>query len=154
MASLTPRIDAIENKSIVKYANSASTPITGSTAILDFPTKIYDTKSEVSGSGTGWRFTAQASGYYRITAKVILLSGGAWTTAKYVQLVVYKNLVAVSIRDIYQQATHSVYVSESIESLVQLYVGDTLAIGIAQNTGTNINLHSDVNYNQIAIEQI
>ncbi len=141
------------NKSLVRYSTAAGQSIAsaGATEIVDFGTKIFDTKAEVT-TGASWKFTAKDAGYYRIHS-LTSLTTAAWAASKYYLVELRKNGSVVSNMELYPGA-QTLEASANFHDVISLAAGDYIDIRIDHNQGGAISLISLATYNYITIEQV
>lgn len=136
---------------VASYENTAGTLI-GSAAIVPFSTKIFDTHSSVSGSGTSWVFTAPISGFYKVSVNIQTDSTG-WNGGNNLLIDLYKNNVfyqRLGLKKI--DATISTEQSVNGSGIVQLNAGNTIAISIESSQA--VNLSTNAGRNNVSIERI
>ena len=142
-------------KSVVRYASSSGQDFaSGVTEIVQFDTKVYDTKSEVI-TGAAWKFTAKTSGYYRVEVKVTFNTGGtAWAVDSSCLMSLYKNTsTQVSILARKNGLVGDYLNDVSGQDTIYLNAGEFIHVEINQFAGTK-TLAPNVLYNFIEIEQL
>jgi hypothetical protein len=121
-----------------RYYTSATAAIsTGSTTVLEYPTKDYDTHGIMSGTGTSQKFTVPIAGKYRISG--IIKWQGSSTGVR--DIIVRKNgSTDYTLFEAQNLGSGTVYTSGSIT--LQLAAGDFVAMACFQNSGGNLNAGS------------
>jgi hypothetical protein len=144
-------------KSLVRYNTAAAQSISNASfTIIDFGTKVFDIKSEVTTGGS-WKFTAAQTGYYRVNSFIMFAATTTWAEAELIQLHLYKNGSLYSIigrsngRD-FSAGTESG--SANGEDIIYLTAGEYIDVRVYQNSGGSLALHNDGAYNHVSIEQI
>jgi hypothetical protein len=144
-------------KSLVRYKTAAGQSISDSvTTIIDFGTKDFDTKNEVT-TGASWKFTAAQTGYYRVNSAILFSSTTAWAESEYAEFNIYKNGVHYSMlgrpngRDFSASTQH---MEAGGSDIVYLLAGEYIDIRVYQNSGGTLALLNNSTYNHVSIEQI
>jgi hypothetical protein len=144
-------------KSLVRYKTAAAQSISNATlTIVDFGTKVFDTKVEVT-TGASWKFTAAQTGYYRVNAFLLYSSTTAWAENEYAECFLYKDGSVYSTisrpngRD-FSGGTQNFAVAGG--DIIYLTVGSYIDVRVTQNSGGSLTLYGDGSYNYVSIEQI
>jgi hypothetical protein len=144
-------------KSLVRYRTGAGQSISNATfTIIDFGTKDFDTKNEVT-TGASWKFTAAQTGYYRVNSAITFTSTTAWAEGEVIELNLYKNGSSVSCmgrtngRDF---SASSEYASAAGGDIIYLLAGDYIDFRLYQNSGGTLALLNNSAFNHVSIEQI
>lgn len=161
LAELQDNIDAVSGIGAV-YAsastNTAQSFTTGAgVAIVDFEDVELDPGSDIT-TGASWKYTAPATGIYRVSAHVLFASSNAWNTINERALMqlfkngsVYRTLAR---GDGYVSSGPAVQMRLAGASLISLNVTDTIDIRVAQNSGSNIALDGSAANNYIDIFRV
>jgi hypothetical protein len=134
---------------IAQYSRSTAQTLTNNVdTLVDFPNLIIDTASAVT-TGASWKFTAPATGYYRVHA-LVSISGNITVDFR---VNIYKNgsgAGAMSI-DNQLQASNSAYGGSRI---IHLTAGDYIDIRAYQSSGADRQTIADANFNYVSIDKI
>ena len=124
---------------VARYKSSAAQSFTsGSTSIIDFATKGFDSHSAVT-TGASWKFTAPISGKYQVSAHTGI---GAATDTGARQLFIYKNGSVYSQAIQEKQSTTSVAIYVQVCDIVDCNAGDTIDLRYSQNSGGTLSFTS------------
>ncbi len=118
-----------------RYTTAAGQSITnGSTTILDFGTKVWDSHNAVT-TGASWKFTAPVAGKYRVAFNVLM-------AAPYgtVQVNLYKN--GSTFSELYRNLTSNQNMWFGTD-LVNLLAGDTVDVRLINNHGSTVSLNAN-----------
>lgn len=155
-SSSTPASDTIpSNPADARYSTAAAQSIsTGTSTIIDFGTKSYDTLACVT-TGASWKYTAKVPGRYSVHAAAILAASASWSAGEDILFMLYKNGVHVSYLD-YKTAygTTSVPYLVNGSDEVDLVAGDYIDIRIQQGSGSTIALGNFATGNYVAIKLV
>lgn len=140
---------------VAVYATDAGQSIptgTGMT-IVNFEDAVYDPRGLVT-TGASWAFTCPAAGLYEIDAAVLFNSSAAWADGERGMLQAFRNgSLAASLdrRDNYPANTFA-RLAGSVTLVCA--AGDTLDVRVSQNSGSDIALNADANFNRVTIRRI
>lgn len=145
-------LSASGNDALV-YQNSSgqSIPNATTTTVTNW-TKLFDRVNSSFNATTGV-FTAPATGYYRIsaTAQFVATSGSVGNQLGWV---VTANSVVVAQSPFFIEAANSTTRTVNVNTIVSLTAGQTMAVGLYQNTGAALSLSSTAANNWIAISRV
>lgn len=134
--------------------SSAKLLASGTGAIVDFDTVIFDPGSDIT-TGASWKYTAPETGYYFVQAMATLQSSAAWGVNEYFRLDVYKNGTLVANLAIhYMQAAATYQVSINGSAIVSLSATDYIDIRATQNSGSGANIDSDGAQSYVSIARM
>lgn len=140
---------------LARYTRATAQAIANNTqTIIDYPTSVYDTGSRVT-TGASWKYTANATGYYRVSASIMFANTTTWAATELAALSIYKNGSLLTVLDLRMNTTNAsqtVHVHGS--TTINLSNTDYIHINLYQNSGGSLNLEADATYNWVAIEQI
>jgi hypothetical protein len=141
----------------VRYKTAAGQSIPNiTTTIIDFGTKDFDIKNEVT-TGVNWKFTAAQTGYYRVHSVILFAITTAWAEGEYAEYVLFKNGVVYSKLDRPNGRDFSggnEYMSVGGGDIIYLVAGDYIDFRVHQISGVSLALHNSGTYNHVSIEQI
>lgn len=125
-----------------RYSSTAGQSIsTGTTTIIDFATKDFDTHGAVT-TGASWKFTAPIAGKYRVSSYVLFASA-SFTATNSVALDIHKNGSGSTDRFF---AKSSVEVSATMvpatygTTMINLAAGDYIDVRVLQDSGGSRSL--------------
>jgi hypothetical protein len=137
-----------------RYKTSGQSIPNATTTIVNFATSDFDTHSAVT-TGASWKFTAQISGTYRVSAQL------QWTSANYnanslFESIVYKNGSSYSSIGYTHKETNTANIAPTVigSTLIQLNAGDYVDVRAYQNTGADVALSASNGYNWVSVERI
>ena len=132
-------------------AAGQSLPTSATTNIV-YETKEFDSHSAMNPS-TG-AYTAPASGTYRISTSVYLNSS-TWVANAVLQAILIKNASAVRIMgSTVSQVSGSFNLTTAGSAIVKLVAGDTINVGVFQNSSVSITLLPSGVHNWVSIERV
>jgi hypothetical protein len=144
-------------KSLVRYNTAAGQSMAnGAQTIVDFGTKVFDTKGEVT-TGASWKFTAAQTGYYRVDCNLLFTATTTWSESEVVELSIFKNAVQYSCigrqngRDF---SALTEYMPVSGGDIIYLVAGDYIDLRGNQGSGGTLALLNNNIFNFVSIEQI
>jgi hypothetical protein len=135
-----------------RYTSSNAQIVNNSTTqVIEFATRDRDTHNAVSGTGTGWRFTAPISGFYEVNATTI--TGGAGASG-YINLSILKNgtlfLEGVNIVSINASSQGS-----SVSGALYLLAGEYISVALANlATGAQRTTSAVAAQNHVTIKRV
>lgn len=145
LANLDTRLKTLESLEQIpiaaRYIATNVQQITGTAAILNLETKIFDTWDACT-VGSGWRFTAPVGGYYFVRAQYRLAASGAWGIGERAYLYVYYNggLLSHTLCQWTAQATGTLTAYLSGAMSIQLSATNYIEIYAEQDSGSGINI--------------
>lgn len=129
---------------IATYTSTTTSNVTASIQFMDWATKIVDTKSAVTGAGSGlngtytntWRFVAPRAGNYRVSYNIVATSAAsAQGVLLNTQVNVNGSTATGMLMTGIQQGTGAYIVSAVNPGLlVALTSGQAISVGISNNT--------------------
>jgi hypothetical protein len=137
-----------------RYTTAAAQTIATSTnTIIDFGTKVFDSRNSVT-TGASWKFVAPDNGTYSVSARV-LFDSYAWTVAQKSNLQVWKNgSYYTNLDRSTAHATNTFLLSLSGGSAqVKMLAGDYIDIRVDHDRGSNSNLFNDALFNWVDINR-
>jgi len=133
---------------VTAAANSSTTSIpTGTSTILVFPTKLFDTTS--SYSATTGLFTAPKTAYYQVNAALVAVG----TVTANTQLNMYIQVNGTNVSGAYQPLQSVTEVAGQISDIVSCTAGQTIGIAVVQNSGNTLTAAGSINC-RISISQV
>lgn len=147
--------DAATNVVAARYSTNAGQSISnGSTAIIDFEDKDFDTNGAVT-TGASWKFTAPIPGKYRVVSTIRYSNASSLTANTSLTLQLFKN------GSLHQYiALHTVPVTASYgynvtgSGIIDLIAGDYIDLRTDHGEGTARALQATGTLNHVAIERI
>lgn len=136
-----------------RYTNTAGSTLTKSADnVVPFATKDYDTHSAFVTD----TFTAPISGKYEACAGIVIATGATWAAADVFLLAIQKNGTDSSVNAMYQQASHTTGVGNTICASLNLVAGDTIKVNAhpTKAAASNVTLNTTAGYNWLAIKRI
>lgn len=140
---------------VARYSTAAGQSIANNPippAIVNFGTLVRDPFSRVT-TGAAWKFTANATGDYGVSASIIYAASTAWADTEAGYLALYLNNALYSYlhrKDSYGSAS-SVFMMLSGMDTIYLVPGDFIDIRAFQNTGGALALLNDATFNYVNI---
>lgn len=129
------------------YSSPATTSlVSGTQYYLDYATKVLDTHSAVSGTGsghvstsnTGWKFTAPVPGVYKVTYYLQLDAlAGFNGIAERIVCAIYVNGSNAAIASRYVPSSTQTSAGMTSIGYVNLNAGDYVELGFTQDSGSN-----------------
>lgn len=139
-----------------RYRTAAGQSIPNNTAtIVDFGTVDFDTHSRVT-TGAAWKFTANASGIYAVSAAIIYSGSTGWADTEAGYIALYKNgslICYLDRKDSYGSAS-SVLMMLNGQTTIQLAASDYIDIRVFQNSGASLALLNDDDFNYVDIHKL
>lgn len=139
-----------------RYSTNAGQSIsTATTTIVNFEDKSYDTHNAVTTGGS-WKFTAPATGYYKVTSRLLFTNTSNWNAGEFAQFSLYKNGSVYSQLDYVDNYFTGTAMFGSVRGsdTVYLVAGDYIDIRIYQNTGSALTIDSAATFTYVSIEQL
>lgn len=135
------------------YQNSSgqSIPNATTTTVTNW-TKLFDRVNSSFNATTGV-FTAPATGYYRVSATA-QFAATAGSVGNQLGWVVTANSVVVAQSPYFIEAANSTQRTASVNTIVSLTAGQTMTVGLYQNTGAALALSTTAANNWIAINRV
>lgn len=130
---------------------------TGATTTINYGTLVLDADSHVTTPTTAWTWTTKVAGQYLALASVLMASTTNWALGEAGSLNLHKNGTITSSLDRFDSINSSVtgqFMRLKGCDVVDLAVGDTIDIRLRQDSGANLALHGDANFNYVAIVKI
>lgn len=145
-------LSASGNDALV-YQNSSgqSIPNATTTTVTNW-TKLFDRVNSSFNATTGV-FTAPATGYYRVSATAQFTST-AGAVGNQLGWVVTANSAVVAQSPYFIEAANSTTRTVSVNTIVSLTAGQTMTLGLYQNTGSALALSTTAANNWISISRI
>jgi len=122
-------------KSLVRYSTATAGTYNNTPAPVDFGTKTYDLKSEVT-TGVAWKFTARESGYYRVSANITWSNAMVFTAGKYADFSIWKGGSIWNTVTYRSPATNTNFVAQSVNDIVQLNAGEYIDIRLSTDVAS------------------
>lgn len=138
------------------YTTAAGQSIPNATdTIIDFGTAEIDNQGRVT-TGGAWKFTANTSGVYEVSAYIQFLNGGAWNTAEDGLVSIFKNGSNFTrIGNTASTATHGTYVPIPCASRqIRLLSGDYIDLRAYQTSGSALTLAAASTLNWVSIKKV
>lgn len=139
------------------YETAAGQSIASTTeTIIDFGAKVYDTHGLVTTGAGVWKFTANMSGRYRISALANIGNSVAWAVNTGARMSVFKNGSLYRRLQVLQAQAANTFVMDSLggSTVVDLIAGDYIQIAVWQNQGTSLALSAVSQANYVTIERV
>lgn len=139
-----------------RYQTNAGQSISNATTtIVNFEDITYDTHAAVT-TGASWKFTAPATGYYKVTSRLLFTNTFNWNAGEFAQFSLYKNGSVYSQLDYVDNYFTGTAMFGSVRGsdTVYLAVGDYIDIRIYQNTGSALTIDSAATFTYVSIEQL
>ncbi len=135
-----------------RYTSSNAQIVNNSTTqVIEFSTRDRDTHNAVSGTGTGWRFTAPISGFYEVDATTI--TGGAGTSG-YINLSILKN-GTLFLEGLNSVAFNASGQGSSVSGALYLLAGEYISVALANNaTGAQRTTSAVAAQNHVTIKRV
>ncbi|WP_176016653.1 hypothetical protein [Burkholderia sp. BCC0398] len=145
-------LSASGNDALV-YQNSSgqSIPNATTTTVTNW-TKLFDRVNSSFNATTGV-FTAPATGYYRVSASA-QFAATAGAVGNQLGWVVTANAVVVAQSPYFVEAANSTARTVSVNTIVSLTAGQTMTLGLYQNTGAALALSSTAANNWVSISRV
>ncbi|WP_321944626.1 hypothetical protein [Burkholderia cenocepacia] len=145
-------LSASGNDALV-YQNSSgqSIPNATTTTVTNW-TKLFD-RVNSSFNATSGVFTAPATGYYRVSASA-QFAATAGAVGNQLGWVVTANAVVVAQSPYFIEAANSTARTVSVNTIVSLTAGQTMTLGLYQNTGAALALSSTAANNWVSISRV
>nr|DAG73193.1 MAG TPA: Baseplate wedge protein [Caudoviricetes sp.] len=145
-------LSASGNDALV-YQNSSgqSIPNATTTTVTNW-TKLFDRVNGSFNATTGV-FTAPATGYYRVSASS-QFAATAGSVGNQLGWVVTANSVVVAQSPYFVEAANSTARTVSVNTIVNLTAGQTMTLGLYQNTGAALALSTTAANNWVAISRV
>lgn len=160
--NITLNIERLSGPSVVaatesinaRYSTTAGQSISsGATAIVNFGTSTYDSHSAVT-TGASWKFTAPATGKYRVSANIVFASG-TWSATQQPYLNLYKNGAQVSAGPLfYISATGTWVIPLGLTDTVQLNAGDYIDIRVLNASSNTQTLSTNAWQNYVSVNRV
>lgn len=151
-----PAVVAATETVVAQYRSNGGQSIANgsTTVVVDFNLKDWDSHNAVSGTGSGWRFTAPVSGTYRISA-MLTYTNAAFTKNTSLRLVLQKSgSDSQRLGHFGLQATDTYSAVVQGTSQVRLLAGEYIAVGTFHSESAARSLDSNSLLNFITIERI
>lgn len=144
------------------FTNAGSTITNNTVTYVDYEDKVYDSHGMVLGAGsgvvtttnTGWRAIIPIAGKYSISAALVSATGGGWAAAEEWSLGIRVNNTAIATNRIFSQATHTTYMSSSVDVTLNLVAGDRVEIIIYQTSGASLAALVSTATNYVCITKV
>lgn len=136
---------------VYQNASGQSIPNASTTTVTNW-TKLFDRVNANFNAATGV-FTAPATGYYRVSATCQFVAT-AGAVSNQMGWVVTANGAVVAQSPYLIEAAGSTPRAVSVDTIVSLSAGQTLTLGLYQNTGAALALSNTAANNWIAINRI
>lgn len=152
-----PAVVAATESVNARYTTTAGQSIShNTTTIVDFGTKDFDSHNAVT-TGASWKFTAPASGKFRLATLVTFTASTAWSIAEAAVVSVYKNGSLYANLQIWAAPATSasgINVGLPGSTLISLNAGDYIDVRVLQLSNSTIALESGAGYNHVSIERV
>jgi hypothetical protein len=126
----------------------------GVEATINFEDQVIDTHGAVT-PGASWVFTAPLSGYYAVSAAVLLNTSTAWAKAEVARLkIVAAGVQVYSISTGWDSSAAAHYVPVLCDWIGYIEAGQTIDARLFQNSGGAQTLYTTATFNRITIFRI
>lgn len=142
----------LTHSSRVRVTRSVTqTFLSAATDIVEYNVEDFDNLGEFAN----YRFTAMETGYYSVTARIVL-DEVAWSVGKLALLYLYKNAAPVSLFDFKEIEAdgETIYISLAGVDMVFLSATDFIDIRLYHDRGGDVLLYPTGYYNYFAVHRL
>lgn len=138
------------------YQSTTADTTASNSTVLNFDTKVIDTHGAVTtGSSPNWKFTAPASGNYRVSHVWETQANASALVGKFLAFDLIKNGTQfLSLSKHISQTTSSAKRTGSGSAIVALNAGDTVQIRVDSDDGTIYTMATSALLNFVSIERL
>lgn len=126
------------------------------TSIVNYNSMTFDPGSLVT-TGASWKFTAETSGYYIVTAMNVLAANAGWAENEAAEMWLYKNNSAEFVMGMHvcqTAASGGFAVPLNGAGVIDMAATDYIDVRLFQNSGGAIALTNDHKDNHVAISRV